>query len=104
MGLLTDLLLLPINGPYHGLRFVLEQIKEQADAELLDERQVQEDLLALGTLLDLGELLEDEYLAVEAELLERLNEIRAYKEALSAGDSVPDDDDDDLDESWREGA
>ncbi len=79
MGLLTNLLLLPVTGPYRGLRFLLEQIQEEAYAELYDERGIQAALMALGLSLDQGEIAEDEYLAAEAALLERLSQARAAR-------------------------
>ena len=87
MGLLTGLLLLPVTGPGRGLLFVLEKIKEQVDAEMLDEDLIQDELVALSLRYDLGEIEETGYLEQETALLERINAIRAYKEALESGDS-----------------
>ncbi len=72
----------PITIPAKGLFFVFEQIKEQVDAEQLDEGLVEDQLITLSLLQDLGEVSDDDYLAQEAALLERLNAIRAYKEEL----------------------
>jgi len=77
--LLSGLLLLPITGPVHGLRFVLEQIQARVDAELTDESQVTAELMAIALQHDLGEISEEEYAEQEAALLDRLNAIRAYK-------------------------
>ena len=82
MGLLSGLLLLPITGPVHGLRFVLEQIQAQVDAQLLDEGHVTAELMAVGMQHDLGEISDEEYAARETALLEQLNAIRAYKAGL----------------------
>ncbi len=90
MGLLSSLLLLPIAGPVHGLRFVLEQIQARVDAELMDENQVTAELMGLALQHDLGEISDDEYAARETELLERLNAIRAYKAELAASEATPD--------------
>ena len=90
MGLLSGLLLLPITGPVHGLRFVLEQIKAQVDAELLDEGHVTAELMAIGLQHDLGEISDEEYAAREAELLEQLNAIRAYKAELMEAELAAD--------------
>jgi hypothetical protein len=87
MGLLSSLLLFPITGPVHGLQFVLEQIKAQVDAELLDEGHVTAELMAIGLQLDMGEISEEEYAARETELLEQLNAIRAYKAGLTEADA-----------------
>jgi multidrug efflux pump subunit AcrA (membrane-fusion protein) len=88
MGLLTDLLLLPVTGPAHGLHFILEQIQAQVEAEQLDEGRVEEELLALSLRHDMGEITEAEYMDQEAALLEQLNAIRAYKEALLEADEA----------------
>lgn len=85
MGLFTDLLLLPVTGPYRGLRFLLESIQEQANAEFFDLARIQADLMALGLRFDLGEITEDEYLDAEAVLLERLNQARANWEEPGGG-------------------
>ena len=80
MGLLSDVLLLPVVGPVRGLRFIAEQIKEQVDAELDPRRRaekVQAELMRLSMRHDLGQISEDEYAAREAELLAQLNALRA---------------------------
>ena len=48
MGLISELLLLPVTGPVHGLQFILEQSREEAEAERLDE------LMNLGLRYALG--------------------------------------------------
>ena len=84
MGLLSELLLLPVTGPARGLRFIAERVKEQVDAEW-DPRQraeqVQAELIRLSVRRDLGQISEDEYAAREAELLARLNALRAELKA-----------------------
>jgi Gas vesicle protein G len=84
MGLLSDLLLLPVTGPVRGLRFIAEQIKEQVDAELDPRRraeQVQAELMRLSVRHDLGQISEDEYAAQEAALLAQLNALWAELKA-----------------------
>jgi Gas vesicle protein G len=79
MGLLTDLLLLPITGPVRGLRFIAEQVQEQVDAERDPGRraeQVQAELIDLSVRRDLGQISEDEYVAQESALLEQLNALQ----------------------------
>jgi hypothetical protein len=76
MGLLSDLLLLPVTGPIRGLRFIAEQVKVQVDVELDPRRraeQVQAELIRLSVRRDLGRISEDEYAAQETVLLEQLN-------------------------------
>ena len=90
MGLLSGLLLFPITGPVYGLKFVLEQIQAQVDAQLLDEGQVTADLMTIGLQHDLGEISDEEYAGQEAALLERLNAIRAYKAGLAEAQTLYD--------------
>ena len=84
MGLLTDVLLLPITGPVRGLRFIAQQVKDQVDAECDPARraeQVQAELIHLSVRRDLGQVSEDEYAAQEAALLAQLNAPRAELKA-----------------------
>lgn len=83
MGLLSEVLLFPVLGPVHGLSFILRQIQQQAEEEWLDEGKIQNQLMQLGLQYDLGEITESDYLAQETALLERLSEIREYKEVLA---------------------
>ena len=82
MGLISGLLLFPITGPVHGLQFILEQIRNEAEAELFDEGRIQAELLNLNLLRDMGEISDEEYAAQEDALIEHLNMIRAYKDGL----------------------
>ena len=80
MGLLSDVLLLPVTGPLRGLRFIAEQVKEQVDAERDPRRraeQVQAELMRLSVRRELGQISADEYAAQEAALLAQLNALRA---------------------------
>jgi len=82
--LLSELLLLPVTGPARGLRFIAEQVKEQADAERDPGRraeQVQAELVRLCVRRELGQISADEYTAQEAALLAQLNVLRAGRQA-----------------------
>jgi hypothetical protein len=84
MGLLSDVLLLPVTGPVRGLRFIAQQVKEQVDAERDPARhaqQVQAELIRLSVQRDLGQISADEYAAQEAALLAQLNALRAELQA-----------------------
>lgn len=82
MGLLTDLLLLPITGPVKGLAFIAQQVQDAAEAGLVDENQVQAELLALSMQRDAGEISDAEYEAYETELLDLLDAMRIYRESM----------------------
>lgn len=79
--LLDDILLLPVSG----LVWVADKLKDSAEAEFLDESRVQESLLALQMRLEMDEISESEYMEQETELLERLEDIRKYKEQKNGG-------------------
>jgi hypothetical protein len=81
MGFLTGLLTLPVMGPIKGVIWVAEKVAEQADKELYDEDKVRGQLMELELRYDLGEISEEEYLAAEETLLERLRVIRERQAA-----------------------
>jgi len=79
--MLLKLLGLPFSLPAAGLRFCFNQILDAAEAELLDDAPVKEALLELQLAVEEGEIDEAEYLEQEALLMQRLRDIRAYREA-----------------------
>src|SRR5437667_8998887 len=79
--MLLKLLGLPLSLPGAGLRFCFNQIIQAVDEELLDDAPVKEALLLLQLQLEEGEIEEGEFQEREAELFQRLREIRAYREA-----------------------
>lgn len=80
MGVLTKLLTLPVAGPIKGVVWIGEKVAEQVDRELYDEGAVRGKLMELELRFDLGETSEEEYMAAEEELLERLRIIRERRE------------------------
>ena len=82
MGLITGILFAPVTGPYYGLRFVLNALKQQIESESANEEQrLQEELVALNMRLEIGEIEESEFETREAEVLEALRMLRAGGEA-----------------------
>jgi len=59
-----------------GIKFVLRQIVEAVDAQMNDVDAIREELLAAQMRLELGEMSDAEFAAVERELLARMREIR----------------------------
>ena len=59
-----------------GLRFVLEKLAAAVEAELDDDGVLREELLAAQMRLELGEIDDTEFRRIEADLLERIGEIR----------------------------
>ena len=83
MGLLGTLLalpLLPLTGPIKGTLFIAEKLAERAETELYDQDKVRAQLMELELRYDMGEIMEDQYLAAEKELLDMLKTIRKRQE------------------------
>ena len=72
MGLIGGLLTLPL-APARGLAWVLEQVVEEAEAQLHDPRRIRAELAEAEAGLERGELDEESYEAIERELLDRLH-------------------------------
>lgn len=68
-----------------GLRFVFDKIATIADTELNDPSKLQERLLATEMQLELGEITQEEFDAIEADILVRLREIRERQMAGEPG-------------------
>jgi len=64
-----------------GIKFVLGKIVDAVDAELNDDTHLREELLAAQMRLELGEMTEAEFTALEADVLARMREIREAQEA-----------------------
>lgn len=71
MGLIGGLLTLPL-APARGLAWVLEQVVDEADAQLHDPRRIRTELADAADALDRGEIDEETYDELERELLGRL--------------------------------
>ena len=83
--MLLRLLTAPVSLPISGFRFILSQVAEMAERELLDEDRIREELLLLQVRLEDGEVTEEEYLVLEGEIITRLRAAREYRERLSGG-------------------
>ncbi|HEX6533414.1 MAG TPA: gas vesicle protein GvpG [Gemmatimonadaceae bacterium] len=82
MGLLTKLLFFPVAGPVAGIRWSLEKVQRVVEEELTDDRPVKQELMELQMLLELGDIDDAEYVRREAELMQRLRDVRAWRERL----------------------
>lgn len=65
-----------------GLKFVFEKIAAVADAEAFDETILHDRLLRAQLQLENGEISDEEFAEIEAEVFERLRQIRAEKEGV----------------------
>jgi Gas vesicle protein G len=73
-----------------GLRFVLDKVATVVDTELNDDTALHEQLLAAQMRLELGEMSQEEFAALEAEILVRLREIRERQQGPAAATSSQD--------------
>jgi gas vesicle protein GvpG len=76
MGLFTGLLTLPL-APVRGVVWVADQLVQEAERELYDERNIRREMLALELAFEDGEIDELERRDREEELLQRLEISRA---------------------------
>jgi len=72
-----------------GLRFVLDKIATAVDTELNDDTALREQLLAAQMRVELGELSEDEFEKIEADILARMREIRERRQGAGAATLSP---------------
>ena len=80
MGLLFDILAFPLMGPIKGISWIAEKIVEQADKELYSEDAIRGKLLELELRFDMGEISEEDYTALEENLLKLLRTARERQE------------------------
>jgi hypothetical protein len=74
-----------------GLRFVLDKIAAAAEAEIQDDSALRERLLEAQMRLELGEIDEAEFVAIEREVLAQIREIKGNEQdalTMSANDKV----------------
>src|SRR5262245_30733541 len=95
MGAISGLLLLPFAAPVWGFRFVLERLRDEADAVLQDEGRAFAELIELSMHHNAGELSDAEYEEQEAELLARLSSIRDHRHDLLYAEETEDETEDD---------
>jgi hypothetical protein len=87
MGLLTNILLSPFLGPIWGTRWTLDKVDRVVREELTDDTPIKEDLMALQLTLESGEIDDAEYVRREAEIMQRLREVREWREKLGMSTS-----------------
>ena len=80
MGLISKLLFFPLTGPVAGIRWSLGKVQRVVEEELVDDTPVKQELMELQMLLELGDIDDDEYSRREAALMQRLREVREWRE------------------------
>jgi Gas vesicle protein G len=82
MGLLSNILLAPFLGPIYGTKWTLDKVDRVVREELTDDTPIKEDLMALQMQLEMGEIDDAEYVKREAEIMQRLRDVREWREKL----------------------
>ncbi|MEO7103856.1 MAG: gas vesicle protein GvpG [Gemmatimonadaceae bacterium] len=82
MGLISSILLAPFTGPWDGTMWTLDKVRRAVEEELTDDTEVKEDLMRLQLELESGDIDDDEYLVREAAIMDRLREVRRWREQL----------------------
>jgi len=72
IGLLRKTLTLPVTGPTSGVFWVARQVAQAAEAQVNDPAVLREALVTAEAQLLAGELTEEEYDAIEDDLLARM--------------------------------
>lgn len=85
MGLLKHLLFWPVTGPLFLADFSLGKVNGVVHQELTDDAPIKADLLDLQLQVELGQVDEAEYARREAELMQRLRDVRSWRERLGMG-------------------
>lgn len=70
-----------MTGPIEGMLWLANKIDEQAEQEFYNEPAIRGKLMELELRYDMGEISEEEFMAVEEELLARLKIIRERRAA-----------------------
>ena len=87
MGILVDLLTLPVLGGPRLVHWLATTVVEQAERESLDEGRVRGQLLEVQERYEAGEVTEEEYYGQEKALLDTLKAIREITGQRTAGGS-----------------
>jgi len=74
-----------------GLRFVFDKIAAAVDTELSDDTKLREQLLEAQMRVELGELSQQEFDVLEADILARLREIRDRRQGAGPASLSPSD-------------
>jgi len=80
---LGKLLTLPYSLPAAGIKYCFNKVREVAEREMTDDTEVREELMLINLRFDEGEIDEAEFRRLEAPLLARYSEIKAYQKQLA---------------------
>jgi hypothetical protein len=98
MFLVDDILLFPVKGIY----WIVHEVHNAAQQELAGEKDaITVRLSELYMMLETGQLAEEEFTAMEKELLDRLDAISEPGAMVVSDDTPGEDDEDDEEAGWR---
>jgi hypothetical protein len=80
MGLISNILLAPFLGPIYGTRWTLDKVDRVVREQLTDDTPIKEELMELQLKLETGEIDDPEYLRREAEIMQKLRDVRDWRE------------------------
>lgn len=85
MGILKHLLFWPITGPKFLFDFSMDKVQGVVRDELTDDTAIKAELMELQLLLEMGDIDDAEYVRREQVLMQRLREIREWREEFGMG-------------------
>ncbi|HKV52465.1 MAG TPA: gas vesicle protein GvpG [Gemmatimonadaceae bacterium] len=85
MGLLSKLLTFPVSGPVAGIKWTLEMVERTAREEMTDDTPIKQEMMELQLALESGEIDDATYLEREKELMQRLRDVRYWREQFGMG-------------------
>jgi hypothetical protein len=85
VGLIKHLLFWPVTGPLFLIDFSLNKVQDVVRDELTDDSSIKAELLELQLKLELGDITDEEYVEREAAVMQRLREIREWREQYGMG-------------------
>ena len=74
-----------------GIRFVLDKLAAAVETELNDDTALREQLLAAQMRLELGEMSQAEFESLEADVLQRLRQVRESRQGAGPAALSPSD-------------
>ncbi len=87
MGLLSHLLFWPVTGPVAGIKWTLGKVQRVVEDELVDDTPIKEELMELNMRSELGEIDDAQYAAEEALLMQKLRDVRHWREQFGMSTS-----------------
>jgi hypothetical protein len=82
MGLISKVVFFPVTLPVAGVRWTLGKVQGAVEEQLTDDSALRQELMELNMRLELGDIDEETFAAEETRLMDRLREVREWREKL----------------------